>query len=89
VEYLSTNTDVFVQQRDGGGVKPGSIHIINDSASATNSIQVQTMYLQTVLRDWIATNAAHSVTTDVNGVVTLVCPPRSYRIYSVTNALAE
>ena len=89
VEYLSTNTDVFVQQRDGGGTKPGSILILNDNASATNSISVQTMYIETVLRDWVATNSPHSVTTDVNGVVTLECPPRSYRIYSVTNALPE
>jgi alpha-amylase len=89
VQYISTNSDVFVQQRDGGGTKPGSILIINDNSSSTLSIQVQTIYSNTVLRDWVATNSYHSVTSDVNGIVTLEATSRSYRIYSVTNALPE
>ena len=88
VQYLSTNADVFVQQRDGGGTKPGSILIINDNESSTLNISVQTMYTtNTVLMDLVATNSPHSVTTDVSGVVTLTCPNRDYRIYAVTNAL--
>lgn len=88
VQYLGTNTDVFVQQRDGGGVKPGSILVINDNESSTLNIAVETMYPDnTVLKDWVAISSPHSVTTGVNGAVTLVCPPRDYRIYSVTNAL--
>ncbi|MCO5068271.1 MAG: alpha-amylase family glycosyl hydrolase [Kiritimatiellae bacterium] len=88
VQYLSTNSDVFVQQRDGGGTKPGSILIVNDNESSTLNISVQTMYTtNTVLMDLVATNSPHSVTTDVSGVVTLTCPNRDYRIYGVTNAL--
>lgn len=88
VQYLSTNSDVFVQQRDGGGTKPGSILIINDNESSMLNISVQTMYTtNTVLMDLVATNSPHSVTTDVSGVVTLTCPNRGYRIYGVTNAL--
>lgn len=88
VHYLSTNADVFVQQRDGGGVKPGSILIINDDESSTLNISIQTMYAtNTVLMDLVATNSPNSVTTDVSGVVTLSCPNRDYRIYGVTNAL--
>ena len=87
VQYLSTNSDVFVQQRDGGTTKPGSILIMNDNSSSTLSIQVGTMYSDTILKDWVETNSPNSVTTDVDGVVTLSCPPRGYRIYSVTNAM--
>ena len=88
VQYLGTNTDVFVQQRDGGATKQGSILIINDNESSTLNISVQTMYTtNTVLMDLVSTNSPHSVTTDVSGVVTLTCPNRDYRIYGVTNAL--
>jgi alpha-amylase len=89
VQYLSTNSDVFVQQRDGGGTKPGSILVMNDHPTATNAIQVKTIYTNIVLVDMVATNSPNSVTTDVSGVVTFFCPPRDYRIYSVTNALSQ
>lgn len=91
--YLVTNptlkADLFISLRDGGGTKPGSILVINDHASSALGVQVQTIYPDTVLRDWVLTNAYHSVTTDVNGVVTLEATSRSYRVYSVTNALTE
>lgn len=77
------------KQRDGGGTKPGSILVLNDHPNLALSHQVQTMYTNTVLMDLVATNSAHSVTTDVNGVVILSAPARDYRIYSVTNALSQ
>lgn len=74
---------------DGDGIKPGSILVINDHASSTLSDSVTTIYTNTVLMDLVATNSPHSVTTDVNGVVSLSAPPRDYRIYGLTNSLPE
>lgn len=89
VQYLNTNANLFIQQRDGGVTKPGSILVLNDHASSTLSDSVATRYTNTVLIDLVATNSPHSVTTDVNGVVSLSALPRDYRVYGLTNSLSQ
>jgi len=87
-QYLSTNSDVFVQQRDGGGIKSPSILIINDQMTGTTNIQIQTIFTtNTVLMDLVDTVSPNSVTTDVSGVVMLECPARGYRIYGLPGVL--
>lgn len=89
VSVLSTNSDLYVQQRDGGMEKPGSILVLNDHASSTLTIQVQTVYTSEWLIDLVTTNAATLVQTSTNGTVILGAPARDYRIYGLTNSLSN
>lgn len=89
VAYLNTNADLLIQQRDGGGSKPGSILVINDHPSSTLTNQVQTIFTNQWLIDLVSTNPATLIQTDTNGYVNLAAPPRDYRIYGLTNLLTE
>jgi alpha-amylase len=89
VAYLNTNADLFIQQRDGGGRKPGSILVINDHPSSTLTNQVQTVYTNQWLIDLVSSNQATLIQTDTNGYVNLAAPPRDYRIYGLTNSITE
>ena len=90
--YLSlihADADVYAQERSGGSGKYTSLLVINDS-STTRTNSLQTSWINTYIVDLVATSGTpHSVTTDASGSMTLAMPPRSYRIYSTTNALNE
>lgn len=89
VSVVHADADVYAQERIGGDSKYASLLVINDS-SATRTNSLQTSWINMYIVDLVATSGTpHSVTTDASGGMTLAMPPRSYRIYSTTNALNE
>lgn len=89
ISIIHADADMYVQERSGGANKYMSLLVLNDSSSTrTNSFQ--TSWINTLIVDLVATSGTpHSVTTDASGGMALSMPPRSYRIYSTTNALNE
>lgn len=86
---LHADADLYAQERTGGPGKYKSLLVINDS-SGTRTNTLQTSWISTYIVDLVATSGTpHSVTTDASGGMALSMPPRSYRIYSTTNALNE
>lgn len=89
LSIIHADTDLYAQERSGGANKYKSLLVINDS-SGTRTNTLQTSWISTYIVDLVATSGTpHSVTTDASGGMSLAMPPRSYRIYSTTNALNE
>ena len=89
VSIVHADADLYAQERLGNDNKYASLLVINDS-STTRTNSLQTSWINTYIVDLVATSGTpHSVTTDASGGMTLAVPPRSYRIYSTTNALNE
>jgi alpha-amylase len=88
LKFLYADDDLYIQQRDGGESKSGSILVMNDS-STIKSNSVQTMWINTDIIDLVDTNSPHQVTTDGSGYAYLEAPGEGYRIYAPTNVMEQ
>jgi hypothetical protein len=88
VTNASTKADLFVALREGDSSRSGAILAVNDHHSSFISNWVQTPWISTELRDWVATSSYVTVSTDTNGFAWVGATSMSYRVYAPTNALS-
>lgn len=79
----------YVQQREGGGAKPGSILVLNDHPTSNLSAQVLTKWTNMWIVDLFTGDTNTLVQTDGTGSVTLGAANHNFRLYGLTNSLWE
>lgn len=84
VTNVSLKNDLFIASREGNGIKPGGILVLNDGSSTLGE-WVQTRWTNEVIVDWIPVTGGTIATTDASGSVWLEATSRSVRIFAPTN----